>query len=61
MSGLEGEYGQILVFGAVLTISSRAINNFFFGLSAGTYELIALPLKLTGMDASPVRAVLREL
>jgi arylformamidase len=25
----------------------------------GTYELIALPLKLTGFDASPVRAVLR--
>jgi arylformamidase len=27
----------------------------------GGYELIALPLKLTGFDASPVRAVLREL
>lgn len=27
----------------------------------GDYELIALPLKLTGADASPVRAVLREL
>jgi arylformamidase len=27
----------------------------------GDYELIALPLKLAGMDASPVRAVLREL
>lgn len=26
---------------------------------AGTYELIALPLKLVGFDASPVRAVLR--
>jgi arylformamidase len=26
---------------------------------AGEYELIALPLKLTGFDASPVRAVLR--
>lgn len=26
---------------------------------AGRYELIALPLKLTGFDASPVRAVLR--
>lgn len=25
----------------------------------GTYELIALPLKLAGFDASPVRAVLR--
>jgi arylformamidase len=28
---------------------------------AGDYELIALPLKLQGMDASPVRAVLRSL
>jgi arylformamidase len=28
---------------------------------AGDYELIALPLKLTGTDASPVRAVLRSL
>lgn len=27
----------------------------------GDYELIALPLKLAGADASPVRAVLREL
>jgi arylformamidase len=27
----------------------------------GDYELIALPLKLTAADASPVRAVLREL
>ncbi len=28
---------------------------------AGAYELIALPLRLTGMDASPVRAILRKL
>lgn len=28
---------------------------------AGRYELIALPLRLVGFDASPVRAVLREL
>ena len=28
---------------------------------AGAYELIALPLRLMGMDASPVRAILREL
>jgi arylformamidase len=27
----------------------------------GVYELIAVPLKLMGCDASPVRAVLREL
>lgn len=30
------------------------------GVPAGNYELIALPLKLVGFDASPVRAVLRE-
>jgi arylformamidase len=27
----------------------------------GLYELIALPLRLVGFDASPVRAVLRSL
>jgi len=31
------------------------------GVPAGRYELIALPLKLKGRDASPVRAILREL
>lgn len=30
-------------------------------IAEGDYELIALPLKLRGMDASPVRAVLRSL
>jgi arylformamidase len=30
-------------------------------IAAGDYELIALPLKWRGLDASPVRAVLREL
>jgi arylformamidase len=30
-------------------------------IAAGDYELIALPLKLTELDASPVRAVLRPL
>ncbi|MCH7703629.1 MAG: hypothetical protein IIB61_00835, partial [Planctomycetes bacterium] len=28
---------------------------------AGTYELIALPLRLVGFDASPLRAVLRSI
>lgn len=31
------------------------------GVSAGWYELSAAPLHLVGMDAAPVRAVLREL
>jgi arylformamidase len=30
-------------------------------IAEGDYELIALPLKIRGGDASPVRAVLREL
>ncbi len=30
-------------------------------VAAGVYELIALPLPLAGADASPVRAVLREI
>jgi arylformamidase len=30
-------------------------------IAPGDYELIALPLKLAGMDASPVRAILRAL
>ena len=33
----------------------------FDGVPDGKYELIALPLKIAGADASPVRAVLREL
>ena len=31
------------------------------GVQEGDYELIALPLRLVGFDASPVRAVLRSL
>ncbi len=31
------------------------------GVPEGLYELIALPLKLVGFDASPVRAILRNL
>lgn len=31
------------------------------GVPTGDYELIALPLKLEGADASPVRAVLRQI
>ena len=31
------------------------------GVDEGTYELIALPLRIVGGDASPVRAVLRTL
>lgn len=31
------------------------------GVEAGCYELIALPLPLAGLDAAPVRAILRDL
>ena len=31
------------------------------GVPEGDYELIALPIKLAGLDAAPVRAVLREI
>ena len=30
------------------------------GVAAGAYELIALPLRLIGFEASPVRAILRR-
>jgi arylformamidase len=30
------------------------------GIPDGTYELIALPLKIAGGDGSPVRAILRS-
>jgi arylformamidase len=43
-------YGMAILEGIVLD-----------DVPAGDYELIALPLKIRGCDASPVRAVLREL
>ena len=40
----------------------RVLENLMLdAVPAGDYELIALPLKLTRADASPVRAILREL
>ncbi|MBI3157719.1 MAG: arylformamidase [Burkholderiales bacterium] len=40
----------------------RVLENLLLdGVPEGDYELIALPLKLTTADASPVRAVLREI
>jgi arylformamidase len=42
-------YDMAILEGLVLT-----------GVPEGIYELIALPLKLVGFDASPVRAVLRK-
>ena len=46
----------------LLRLNLRVLENLVLDdVPAGDYELIALPLKLTQADASPVRAVLREL
>ena len=46
----------------LLARDMRVLENLVLdGVAAGDYELIALPLKLVEADASPVRAVLREL
>jgi len=46
----------------LLALDLRVLENLVLDdVAAGDYELIALPLKLTTADASPVRAVLRGL
>ncbi len=46
----------------LLRLNLRVLENLVLDdVPAGDYELIALPLKLTHSDASPVRAVLRTL
>ena len=47
---------QLLVHG-MRVLENLVLDN----VAAGDYELIALPLRLAGLDASPVRAVLRSL
>lgn len=47
---------------AVLAADMRIIEGLVLDdVEPGEYELVALPLKLAGADASPVRAILREL
>ena len=47
---------------AIRRLGLRVLENLVLDdVPEGDYELIALPLKLTTADASPVRAVLREL
>lgn len=47
---------------AVLEADMRILEGLVLeDVPAGEYELIALPLKLAGLDAAPVRAVLRDL
>lgn len=46
---------------AILAADMRVLEGLVLDdVPPGRYELIALPLKLAGLDASPVRAVLRE-
>ncbi len=46
---------------AVLAADMRILEGLVLdGVCAGEYELVALPLKIEGADASPVRAILRE-
>jgi arylformamidase len=53
--GLEAHHA--LARGGVVILEGLVLD----GVTDGVYELIALPLKLAGLDASPVRAVLRSL
>jgi arylformamidase len=50
------EAHHALVAGGVVNLEGLVLD----GVPDGVYELAALPLKLEGLDASPVRAVLRE-
>lgn len=47
---------NVLANNGVVIIEGLELEN----VNEGWYELIALPLKLKGMDASPVRAILRR-
>lgn len=51
------EAHHILFRGGVAILEGLTLE----GVPEGLYELIALPLKLAGLDASPVRAILRTL
>jgi arylformamidase len=57
MSSKELEAHKALVAGGVAILESLDLSQ----VKDGRYELIALPLKMTGGDGSLVRAVLREL
>lgn len=48
---------RLLVGGGTVIVENLDLSE----VPAGEYELIALPLRLEGLDASPVRAVLRAL
>ena len=47
---------------AIARLDMRVLENLVLDeVAEGDYELIALPLKIMGADASPVRAILRQL
>ena len=48
---------HVLLPGAIAILENLVLSH----VEPGPYELIALPLRWLGLDASPVRAVLREL
>jgi len=53
---------EMLAHKAVLKADMRVLEGLVLdGVEPGRYELIALPLPIAGGDASPVRAILREL
>ena len=54
--------GLLLAHQVLRRCGLRVLENLVLdAVPEGDYELIALPLKLVAADASPVRAVLREL
>jgi arylformamidase len=53
---------EMLAHKAVLRHDMRVLEGLVLDdVAEGRYELIALPLRVSGADASPVRAILREL
>ena len=53
---------DMLAHKAVLTADMRVLEGLVLDdVEPGRYELIALPLPIVAGDASPVRAILREL
>ena len=58
----ERESKSLDVHHAILGAGACVLENLdLSGVPEGRYELVALPQRLVGLDASPVRAVLRSL
>jgi arylformamidase len=53
---------ELPAHGAALRADMRILENLVLAhVAPGDYELLALPINFTGLDAAPVRAVLRPL